>query len=111
LAGEKLRFEVQAGGAVGILTGTEGSIYINPGLDGLVAQNNHQEQFREWQFNLLLRAGGIRYDITPPDTSKAVPVAALFINKRLEERCRETAVFGLWHKSRCELSLLKENAH
>jgi hypothetical protein len=62
--GEKLRFEIQAGGAIGILTGTEGSIYINPRLDGLVAPNNHQEQFREWQFNLMLRAG-VRYDITP----------------------------------------------
>jgi hypothetical protein len=70
--GEKLRFEVQAGGAVGILTGTEGSIYINPGLDGLVAQNNHQEQFREWQFNLLLRAG-IRYDITPQIQARLFP--------------------------------------
>lgn len=61
---DRLRFELQAGGLAGILTGTTGSVYINRRLDDLNARAVHQAQFRDWQFSLLLRAG-IRFDITP----------------------------------------------
>lgn len=91
--GEKLRFEIQAGGAVGILTGTQGSIYINPRLERLVASDAHINQFREWQFNVMLRAG-LRYDVTPQIQATLFPVVRYSLLNALNAQAIDQRYLG-----------------
>ena len=60
----RLYFDIQVGGAFGILTGTSGSVYINKRVDGLLTAEMHLEQFRRFNASVLVRTG-IRYSITP----------------------------------------------
>jgi hypothetical protein len=56
--------DVQTGLSLGILTGTKGSYYINPELDGLASPEFQTDQFRKYNISGMLRAG-VRYRISP----------------------------------------------